>query len=63
MQKSLIVIGKWNGKGEWSDDTEELNNLFAQGYKFVSATPMGAFGYGESTFQAFASLVVVEKSE
>ena len=72
MQKSLIVVGHWNTEeDEWVDTTEELNDLFAQGYKFVSATPMGAYGFGYGNgsgsgyshyaCNGFASLVIVEK--
>ena len=76
MQKSLIVTGYWNvhgGNGDWEDTTNELNNLLSQGYYVVSATPMGAYGYGYSAYgseedflsyqdNGFASLVILEKN-
>ena len=75
MQKSIIVTGYWNvhgGSGDWEDTTNELNMLLSQGYHVVSATPMGAYGYGYAVdgneddslpYQdnGFASLVILEK--
>ena len=77
MQKSIIVTGYWNvhgGSGDWEDTTNELNMLLSQGYHVVSATPMGAYGYGYavdgnegplvtlSRNNGFASLVILRKT-
>lgn len=76
MQKSVIVTGHWNSEGTWKDTTEKLNGYLLEGYKVVSATPMGAFGYGfgysangwnnsetSESDHGFASLVIIEKKD
>lgn len=73
MQKSLIVNGYWDSEGEWEDSTDKLNEYLLNGYKVVSVSPMGAFGFGfhrsvnieknydDYSENGFASLVIIEK--
>lgn len=71
MQKAVVVSGYWDEDEGWIDSSEELNEYLLQGYKVVSATPMGAYGYGygaslesseAESDHGFASLVIIDKS-
>lgn len=64
MQKAIIVYCQWEwpseiktGEMETSDNLEELNQLFEQGWKVVSCTPMG--GAGDTSVGS--ALVILEK--
>lgn len=71
MQKAIVVTGYWCSDGKWTDSTEELNKFLAEGWKVVSTSPMGAYGYpayGSDWFakdsdHGFATLVIIEKYE
>lgn len=70
MQKAVIVTGYWN-KGNWGDTTETLNEYLSEGWKVVSSSPMGAYGYSgngddynihqHKADNGFASLVIIQK--
>lgn len=50
MQKAIIVLAYWNGDGEWKEaGMDEVNELLSNGWKVVSATPMGGASYGYSS--------------
>ena len=64
MQKALII--RYRYRKERRDRVlDELNELLADGWRLVSATPMGLATVGRETSEGvvalFASLVVVEK--
>jgi hypothetical protein len=62
-QYSLVVEAYFNRKGDWVNKTDELNSALEDGWKFVSATPMGGGPGGESASAMFCSLVIIEKEE
>lgn len=58
---SFVVYGSHYEKTGWTDNTTELNGYLEEGWKVVSATPMGAAGFGDASQKnLFASLVILE---
>jgi hypothetical protein len=70
-QMAIIVNKQFNSR---RDDTTnstnnlvELNSYLKDGWKVISSTPMGAYGYGRGDYttdvHGFASLVILEKNQ
>lgn len=72
MQKAIIIRGYWySGEEKWTDTTDELNKYLSDGWKVVTTSPMGAYGYSgngndynyhmHADDSGFASLVIIKK--
>ena len=68
MQKAIIIQSQLSGN--WSEATQELNDYLSKGWKVVTMSPMGAFGYSGNGAEfssshgqksGFASLVLIQK--
>lgn len=48
MQMIVIVKGGWDEQGNFHSNEEQINEMLELGWRVVSASPMGAYGFGYS---------------
>jgi hypothetical protein len=46
MQMIVIVQGSWDEQGNFHSNEEQINEMLEHGWRVVSASPMGAYGFG-----------------